>query len=148
MHLKLMVQPPDGPNAGVVVECRADTPSHDVLDALAGHLRLPAGSIAAGRCERSGDWLTGSAPVGDADLRDGDLLHLTGGAAPTVAARAVPAPALVDLVVMGGPDSGRRVGLPEGEHVVGRGPGADVVLSDRSMSRRHVMVRVGGDGVT
>src|SRR5262245_22383328 len=122
MQLKLMVQPQDGSRSGVVVECRSDTPAHDVLDALARHLGLPAGSIAAGRCDRSGDWLSGSDPVGVADLRDGDLLHLMTGAAPTVAARTEPAPALVDLVVMGGPDSGQRVGLAAGEYVVGRGP--------------------------
>jgi DNA segregation ATPase FtsK/SpoIIIE, S-DNA-T family len=148
VQLKLMVHSPDGPNTGVVVECRADAPAHEVLDALAGHLGLSPGSIAAGRCERSGDWLAGNAPVGEADLRDGDLLHLTGGAAPTVAARTVPAPAVIDLVVMGGPDSGRRVALAAGDHVVGRGPGADVVLSDRSMSRRHVRVGVSADGIT
>ena len=148
MRLKLLVQVPDGRRSSVVVECRPDSPSREMLAALAGHLGLGAAMLSAGRCERSGDWLTGERAVGEADLRDGDLLVLSADGAATVVGNHGAGRQLIDLVVVGGPDSGRRVGLEEGEHVVGRGPGADVVLSDRSMSRRHLRVRVTRDAIT
>ena len=51
-------------------------------------------------------------------------------------------------MIAGGPDAGRRFALAAGEHVIGRGPGADLTLPDRSMSRRHLVLRVGTSGVT
>jgi DNA segregation ATPase FtsK/SpoIIIE, S-DNA-T family len=148
MRLKLVVRDPEGASSNVVVECRPDAPARDVLGALARHLGLAGEAPTSGRCERSHELLAGDVPIGDADLRDGDLLVLSADGAATVVGDGDGRPTLVDLVVVGGPDSGRRVGLPEGEHVIGRGPGADVVLSDRSMPRRHLRGRVGPDAVT
>ena len=47
------------------------------------------------------------------------------------------------LRVVEGPDSGREA-RADGQVVVGRGDGAEVVLGDRGVSRRHVLIRVDG----
>ncbi len=40
----------------------------------------------------------------------------------------------------------RRYALAEGETIVGRDPGAAVSIADDSVSRRHAIIRVSGDG--
>ena len=49
----------------------------------------------------------------------------------------------VFLRVVEGPDSGREA-RADGQVVVGRGDGVEVVLGDRGVSRRHIMIRVDG----
>jgi S-DNA-T family DNA segregation ATPase FtsK/SpoIIIE len=94
----------------------------------------------------------GGRPVGDLDLRDGDVvaLELAGEGATASHGRpgdAADDEAVADLVVLGGSLSGTRVALAPGAYVVGRGPGADVVLADASLSRRHLRVVVGDEGI-
>ncbi len=48
----------------------------------------------------------------------------------------------LDVVVTSGPDAGRRVPLPPTGLVVGRGAGADLVLDDPDLSRRHLLIDV------
>jgi pSer/pThr/pTyr-binding forkhead associated (FHA) protein len=50
------------------------------------------------------------------------------------------------LIVRGGPDAGREHALPE-RVVVGRSPAADVVLTDPTVSRRHLELRMDGTTV-
>jgi pSer/pThr/pTyr-binding forkhead associated (FHA) protein len=50
------------------------------------------------------------------------------------------------LIVRGGPDAGREHPLPE-RVVVGRSPAADVVLTDPTVSRRHMELRMDGSTV-
>ena len=47
------------------------------------------------------------------------------------------------LIVRGGPDAGREQTLQE-KQVVGRSPAADFVLTDPTVSRRHVELRMDG----
>lgn len=42
----------------------------------------------------------------------------------------------------------RRHALPDGETIVGRDPGAAVALADQSVSRRHAVIRLSGEGAT
>ncbi|MEZ4340110.1 MAG: FHA domain-containing protein [Sandaracinaceae bacterium] len=53
------------------------------------------------------------------------------------------------LTVLNGPSEGTRVTLPEppGRLVVGRGEDCDLVLDDADLSREHVEVEIGLDGV-
>jgi pSer/pThr/pTyr-binding forkhead associated (FHA) protein len=44
------------------------------------------------------------------------------------------------LVITGGNDKGRKVGLPEGRTTIGRGIDCDIVLTDIAVSRRHMYV--------
>ena len=92
--------------------------------------------------------ISDSAPV-DADavlgrppLVDGVLLVA---GAPDLVPRAR---GLLQLHVVGGPDSGRVHALPPGEHRVGRSPRAEIRVEDADASRWHLAVRVAPDGVT
>ncbi len=55
---------------------------------------------------------------------------------------------LLQLHVVGGPDSGRVHALPPGEHRVGRSPRAEIRVEDADASRWHLAVRVAPDGLT
>ncbi|MBL4632542.1 MAG: FHA domain-containing protein [Kofleriaceae bacterium] len=44
------------------------------------------------------------------------------------------------LTIQKGSDKGRRVGLPEGRTTIGRGTDNDIVLTDISVSRHHIVV--------
>ncbi|MBN1771601.1 MAG: sigma 54-dependent Fis family transcriptional regulator [Deltaproteobacteria bacterium] len=64
--------------------------------------------------------------------------------APTdlVGAKAPPLPSRLQLEVVDGPDRGRALVLARGVYVVGKSTGCDLVLSDRTVSRRHLEVNV------
>src|SRR5205823_4444076 len=81
-------------------------------------------------------------PLAEADLLDGDELVLVREAPP---AEREPAAAL-ELVVVGGPDAGRRFPLPAGERFVGRDPACEVAVDDPALSARHVRLVVGAGG--
>lgn len=53
------------------------------------------------------------------------------------------APAVVRLVVVAGPDSGRELDLPAGTATIGRGPDCDLRLTDPQVSRLHARLLVG-----
>jgi S-DNA-T family DNA segregation ATPase FtsK/SpoIIIE len=147
VELRLVVQAPSGARSDVLVDVEPDTSASELIAELCRYLELSPAEVTSARLERSDSTLGGDIPVRRTGLRDGDLLVLGNGAAAPSQARAEET-ALYDLVVVGGPDAGVRHALPGGQHVVGRGPGADLVLSDRSMSRRHLWVEVGPSGVT
>jgi len=110
-------------------------------------------TVSAGTCRRTGELLHGNRPTGGVDLRHGDVVALEAAtpdaatAAHAFAADDEEDEAIADLVVVGGTLMGTRVSLTPGAYVLGRGPGADVVLEDASLSRRHLRVVVGHDGV-
>jgi S-DNA-T family DNA segregation ATPase FtsK/SpoIIIE len=149
MELLLEVQPPSGEVRAVLVDAEATAPLHTVLAEVVRHLGVSPLPGAARR-ERDGRWLDLQAALDDSGLRDGDRLVLaaSAGDGATLANARPGAPALFDLVVVGGPDAGRRVPLAAGAHVVGRGPGADVTVADRSLSRQHLRLEVAEGQVT
>ena len=55
-------------------------------------------------------------------------------------------PAAVDVVWLMGPDSGRRVGLAPGRHVVGRSASGPLCTSDPAMAPRHALIEITDDG--
>jgi DNA-binding winged helix-turn-helix (wHTH) protein len=44
--------------------------------------------------------------------------------------------------------AGGRIGLSDGQHVLGRDPGLEVFLDSPGVSRRHAMIRIAGDLAT
>src|SRR5690349_12466670 len=50
------------------------------------------------------------------------------------------------LVVLRGPDRGRALAIAREEVVVGTGGGADLALTDDTVSRNHLAIRVQPDG--
>ena len=147
MRLRVTVEAADRPRVDVMIEAEAEAPAAELLGALARHVGVPAAEAQAAYNQRAGTWLTADGPLLDADLRDGDRLALRPARQAGTEVSPPRAP-IVELVIAGGPDAGRRFALAAGEHVVGRGPGADLTLPDRSMSRRHLVLRVGTSGVT
>ena len=147
MRLLLTLEPADGTPRDVAAEVEPGAGVDRLVAALADAVDLPPGVRAT--CRRTGAQLEGTGPVGDAGLLDGDRIALDPATEASTVIRATAAPgAAVDLVVVGGPLMGTRIGLAAGEHVVGRGPGADVTLADRALSRRHLHVAVEGGGVS
>lgn len=56
--------------------------------------------------------------------------------------------AVIHLEVVGGLGAGRSVSLDRGVHVVGRGAGCAVQLDDPAVSRHHLEITVGSEGIT
>ena len=55
---------------------------------------------------------------------------------------------LPQLVESSGPNVGRVHELSYGDHLLGRGGGADIVLEHKDVSRQHARLEVGPEGVT
>jgi S-DNA-T family DNA segregation ATPase FtsK/SpoIIIE len=82
------------------------------------------------------DLLIGDAPIGSG-FNAAVVPHT--GSAGAVRSNA-PAAA---LQIHSGPEAGRRIELPRGHFVVGRGAGSDIVLVDPLMSKRHARIEIG-----
>lgn len=92
-----------------------------------------------------GQRLDDSAPIGQPPLLNGAIVTAGPGLSEPAAPR--PGTGLVELHVTGGPGAGRRIGLPRGEHVVGRGAHCLVRLDDPGISRAHAVLVVDDSGV-
>jgi S-DNA-T family DNA segregation ATPase FtsK/SpoIIIE len=113
------------------IEASPNLSAGELVAAIAGELGL------SGSATLRGDPVPEDAPLSELALRWGDELRF-GGKRPS------PEPALVSLVVNGGPDAGLVVPLRAGTHVIGRDGG--VPLEDPSLSGRHVILTVAADG--
>ncbi|MFW5470943.1 FtsK/SpoIIIE domain-containing protein [Knoellia sp. CPCC 206435] len=103
----------------------------------------PGVDVGAAAIEASvgGMVLDGSARIG--------VPPLVHGATVVVGARREPEPAVtapVDLVVVAGPDAGRRAPVTPAGVVVGRSAGSGLSLADDRLSRRHVVVQPTDEG--
>jgi S-DNA-T family DNA segregation ATPase FtsK/SpoIIIE len=96
-------------------------------------------------CERRQTQLPSELPLARADIRWGDTLVFgrVGVREPT----RLGGETLVELIIAGGPSAGQRFQLGSGSYVVGRGDTADVSLTDPSLSRHHLDIRVDRSGV-
>jgi S-DNA-T family DNA segregation ATPase FtsK/SpoIIIE len=142
MQLRLVVQA-DEAARDIVVDADPATTARQFVDAVAEHLGQPRddGRTIWAQSERTGKWLGGADPVSDAGLRQGDKLVLqTHSELPTET------PGPYELVVIAGPETGRRIPLRVGDHQLGRDPArCDVVLDDPEISRLHLSIRVSPD---
>jgi S-DNA-T family DNA segregation ATPase FtsK/SpoIIIE len=138
LELRLLAGAPGRPPVPVALEAPADAGIDAVAEALAHALGAEHGELVRAR---DGRQLSGS--LAQAGLRHGDLVLL----GPS-RARPRDAATELELVVVGGPASGRRFTLPPGEHVVGRDVGAAIVLDDPALSGRHLQLTVRDGGVT
>ncbi len=129
----------DGTLLDVAVDVDDDLPVGRVGAELARVAGVPAGGVWLG-----GARLDDDRPVGESPLVDGVVVQLSEGAA--LAAPAGPPPRGWQLRVLSGPSSGRIAELPMGDHELGRSSAFG--FADRSMSRRHALLRVGADGAT
>jgi S-DNA-T family DNA segregation ATPase FtsK/SpoIIIE len=134
----------DGTERDVEIEAAGSATAAEVAAALASDAGTPVGDGL--HCLRLGP-LPGDLALQRSGLRDGDILALHplgGGAADTLSGNGAP---VAELVVVGGPAAGRRVGLTVGSHTIGRDPGVDVTIDDPSMSGHHLELQVAAQGV-
>src|SRR4051794_4119414 len=120
LELRLLVVGADGQADAVELAAPADVLAGDVVDALGGAEALYVQRLGA---------IPRELPLREAGLRHGDRVFLSAPQAPEISI------AERELVVVGGPASGRRFPLPPGEHVVGR-EGA-IRVDDPALSGRH-----------
>ena len=138
IQLRLLVAAPGVAAVPVELDAPSDASGAAVAEALAHTLDAEPGELVV---QRTGKRLSGT--LSAAGLRHGDMLRLgSTGAAPQAPAAAL------ELAVVGGPSAGRRFPLPDGEHVVGRDVGAEIVLDDSTLSARHLELTVRNGGVS
>ena len=143
VDFRLSVVAPGG--TGVPVDLLLRTPAGATTADLRASLAEASGY--AGLSPRlfiHGEPVPEDLPVGTAPLLQGCMVTLDDpGMRPD---RAVPG--VLELRVVGGPDSGHTHRLVPGDHVIGRGAEATVRVEDPDLSRRHALLRVRHSGVT
>jgi S-DNA-T family DNA segregation ATPase FtsK/SpoIIIE len=95
---------------------------------------------------RTGKRLDPAKPVGEQQLRCGDILLL----GPPAQEPVIPKQAQdhkFELLVVAGPDAGIWLPLAAGEFVIGTDPASDLVLSDPTAGRRHLHLGIGSHEV-
>ncbi len=97
----------------------------------------------ADQLSSEGEPLPEQARLGEHGLRSGCVITLGG-----AAKRRSLAGSALQLRVVGGPDSGKAIGLSRGRHLIGRDCAADLELADPEVSRRHAELRVGVGGIS
>lgn len=137
MLLTLTLVPTSGRAVEVTIRAAPGTTLREVAPALAAAAGSPDDGLWSGSTR-----LDPAGPLGGPGLRHGCVLGV-GGPGP----REAPAPSVLELRLVGGPGGGRTVPLARGEHLIGRDAGSDLVLGDPTVSRTHVRLRVGTDGV-
>jgi S-DNA-T family DNA segregation ATPase FtsK/SpoIIIE len=141
LELRLVIQARDHHDQEVVVDVRPDHRVSELGAALAGRLGLTGAWQLL--LPQTGAWLDQDQPVSATGLRSGDRVVLAGErVGPPPGGR----PPLADLVVAGGPDAGRRIPLPPGEHRVGGSRYSEVMLDDPTLSRVHLVAAVAQTG--
>ncbi len=146
MEVALVIRCP-GESFEVLVEADGETPVADLIDALRSYTGT-AGDLTLW-LERAGGALDPASRVGTLELRHGDSLDFAPpGRQPTWSTRPRGAQAPFELLVVGGPASGRRFPLIPGDHVVGRDPAKGISVPDDAVSRRHLVFSVRSDGVS
>src|SRR5256885_5561232 len=144
MELRLTVETRGRPEQEIAIDVRPDHLVGEAVAALVAHLELK------GRLEiysrRSASWLDPSLPLVEADLRTGDRVWLGDpNVRPPTGGRTAQGP-LVDLLVVGGPDAGRRIPLAAGEHRVGGFRYSPYMLDDPALSPVHPVLNLAPKG--
>ena len=148
MQLWVQVQPMEKEASDLTVEVSPDASAQSLVDALAHHLDADGSGHAALYSPRSGAWIHGERAVSSFDLRVGDQLILSPeGQRETRERQATPEEAPFRVAVVGGRLAGTRIALASGEHILGRGAGATVMIDDASLAEEQIRIRVAADGV-
>ncbi len=134
-----------GTRAPVSVRVRVDPDAGAAELATALRRFAGAGPAETARIQRTGAVLAHTT-VEALGLRAGDTVVFTAGEQ-ALARGAGTAVHRFDLMVLAGPDTGRRVAMAPGEYVIGRDPDCAIVLDDPQASRRHLHLGVGSHEV-
>jgi S-DNA-T family DNA segregation ATPase FtsK/SpoIIIE len=126
---------------GAIADVRVASPSTSPAALMLDALCLAVGAQPGEVLTIAGRPIAVDGTTADCGLVDGAVV--TVGAAPPVAPSAQ-----IELVVVSGPDAGRRVALGIGDHLVGRDPPGGVGIDDPAVSRRHLLLCVSTDTTT
>src|ERR1700716_3508566 len=134
MDLRVRVRAAEQAPRDLYVEIDAERRVSDLVQALADRCQVELGEVPVGLYGRRRQaWLEPGQTLREAGLRQGESLQL--GPHGSGITDSAPTPAVVTLLVQGGPSAGRRIPLDAGEHQVGRSPECDVVIDDPAASR-------------
>ncbi|CAN5568417.1 FtsK/SpoIIIE domain-containing protein [soil metagenome] len=122
----------------VEIDCAAGTTLGAVAPALCELLGQPAGAVISS----DGRLLAAPCLLGGPHLRSGTTLDFG-----QVRPDRGPAPSMLQLRVVGGPDAGQSIPLQLGRHVIGRDKSSSVQIADPDLSRRHLEITVNHSGL-
>jgi hypothetical protein len=143
VELRLAVEAQGQPERDISLEVQHTHRVSELVAAIRDHLALPAGQGTFGLYSwRTATWLEAERTLGTVDLRTGDRVLVADPTSPLPTKDRQQTQAVVDLLVVGGPDAGRCVPLPVGEHRVGSSRYSAILLEDTSLSRVHLEVTV------
>ncbi len=129
----------------IVVQWSGRSTVAELCAALARHLDEPVPGLSSGPRVLAPDGVVGMPPL----LHGASVSVVPAPAGGPLVTTVVPEPrSVLDLVVVGGPDAGRRHPLSPPGVEVGRAPVAGLVVDDEALSRNHLHVAVGSSGVT
>ena len=144
MEMRLTVVSPQRQGGGLhelVVGVPDGATVADLIPALAVALGLTAGDLPT--LYTDGRALAPATPLGAPPLLEGAVVGLC----PPDTISPAAAPGLLEVHVVGGPDSGSVFRLSPGTHRVGRAAEATVRVEDRGLSRVHAELQVTTAGV-
>lgn len=139
MELLLRVLRPTHAAVDVRVDIDPDQPTARLATALAELVGgAPTGAPPSLLLARTGALLDLDAPVRRSGVLSGDELVLDPGPLPPPP---LPLPIqAVSVDVLAGPDSGHSAVLDRGTYLLGRDGSCDIVVSDSTVSRRHLRI--------
>ncbi|MGX7679206.1 FtsK/SpoIIIE domain-containing protein [Jatrophihabitans sp. DSM 45814] len=140
LPLTLQTRNRDGVDLEVDVEIVAgvETTLADLSDRFSTVLGTPASTFVSG----SGRPLPADALIGGPHLRAGCIVAVGGNGR-----QRRPTPSVLQLRVVGGPDSGHAVALDRGTITIGRADSADLTIKDPDVSRLHLELEVDHRGL-
>jgi DNA segregation ATPase FtsK/SpoIIIE, S-DNA-T family len=144
VRLAVVAERLGGERRDLVVDTATDSTCAEVVATIGRALGV--GESVTAFSPRLGRLLAGDEAFADV-VAHGDRLVLAAGA-PIQPERDEAAPAMNELVVVGGPRSASRFELPQGEVLVGRDRGCTIALDDPSLSRVHLRLRVANGTVS
>lgn len=148
MELWLTVQTDGGTRTELAVDIAAETTVGELTSVLTTALGLDGTAISVG-LPRLGAVLDPRDGVLATGLRYGDRVTMTARPLRTVQPRrGRTGVTRYTASVVGGPGTGTRVPLGDGEYSVGRAADADISIDDSALSRRHARIVVNRDTVT
>jgi S-DNA-T family DNA segregation ATPase FtsK/SpoIIIE len=136
VRVQLSIALPDDGLLDVAIDVDDDLPVATVAAALARTAGVPVEGLFLG-----GERLPDDLPVGESALVDGSVVRLSEAA--TAGECPLPSGRGWQLHVVSGPGSGLVAELPVGTIELGRS--SSVGFPDRSMSRRHAVLRITAD---
>lgn len=140
----------DGTTCRLIAEVDPSAQVATLTAPLARELGLRHSDALGLDVERNGHTAAPSDTIADLELRHGDRVHLVadGSTRASQSSERTDQKAGLSLMLVGGPGSGSRFPLHDGNFVVGRDPKADIHIDDDSASRRHLIIRVEGMAAT